>query len=127
MSFLLRTEKKVTGMFWKRREPVWHIDTSRVALGAVVENGKRNLSRSHVRVKYLGEPEARFEPLATFVHHCRKAIRGGRPLGIEHLLVAPIVQRRYARFFDRLTDWGPATRRASRSRSRRPRPDASAR
>jgi len=105
-------------MFWKRRKPEWYIDASRVALGAVVENGSRNLSRSHVKVKYHRESDARFEPLATFVRRCREAIRGGRPLGIEHLLVAPIVRRRYARFFDRLTDWGPATLRASGSRPR---------
>jgi hypothetical protein len=41
-------------------------------------------------------------------------------LDIEHLLVAPILERRYARFFDHLTDWTPATRRACRPRSGSP-------
>jgi hypothetical protein len=91
-------------------------------LGSVVEDGNRNLSRSHVRVKYQHEPQARFLPLATFVLRCQEIIRSGRLLKIEHLLVAPIVKQRYAKFFDRLTDWGPATQRAWNSRPRPQRP-----
>jgi hypothetical protein len=105
-------------MSWKRRKADWFIEPSRVALGSVVENGGRNLSRSHVRIKYHHEPKARVLPLATFVLRCREVIRGGQPLEIEYLLVAPIVKQRYAKFFDRLTDWGPATQRACKSRPR---------
>jgi hypothetical protein len=102
-------------MFWKRRTPGWHIEPSRVTFGSVVENRVRNLSRSHVRVKYHRDPETRFVPLATFIQRCRDGMQGGRSLGIEHLLVAPVIKQRYARFFDLLTDWGPAVRRAYRS------------
>jgi len=98
-------------MFRIRRKPNWPISPLHVALGSVVGNGSRNLSRSHVRVKYRREPEARFVPLAAFVQRCHEFIRSGRSLDIEHLLVAPIVKQRYPDFFDRLTDWGPAVRR----------------
>jgi hypothetical protein len=113
-------------MFWKRRKPGWFVSPSRVAFGSVVENGSRNLSRSHVRVKYLREPETRFLPLATFVMRCQEVIRGGRSLDIEHLLVAPIVKQRYATFFDGLTDWGPAASRACGSRPRQRRAESRA-
>jgi hypothetical protein len=113
-------------MIWKRRKPDWFISPARVALGSVVENGSRNLSRSHVRVKYLREPQAQFLPLSTFVMRCQDFIRGGRSLDIEHLLVAPIVKQRYAKFFDGLTDWDPATRRATKSRPRKRRPESRA-
>ena len=103
--------------------PSWPIEPARVALGSVVENGSKNLSRSHVRVKFHHEPEALFLPLAAFIRRCRELIRGGRSLDVEHLLVAPIVKQRYAKFFDRLTDWGPATRRASRPRPWQHRPE----
>jgi hypothetical protein len=109
-------------MFWRRHKPDWFIDPSKVAFGSVVENRIRNLSRSHVRVKYHRESEVRFVPLAAFIRRCHEVIRGGRSLDIEHLLVAPILKRRYARFFDRLTNWGPATRRAHRPWSGQPRP-----
>jgi hypothetical protein len=109
-------------MFWRRRKPDWFIDPSKVAFGSVVENRNRNLSRSHVRVKYHRESEVRFVPLATFIRRCHEVIRGGRSLDIEHLLVAPILKRRYAKFFDRLTNWDPATRRACRPWSGQPRP-----
>lgn len=99
-------------MFRRRRKPSWLIDPSRVALGSVLENGNRNLSRSHVRVKYRNEPEVLFVPLATFVRRCVEVLRGEASLDVEHLLVAPITKQRYAKFFDRLTDWGPAARRA---------------
>lgn len=113
-------------MFWRRPKPKWLIDPAKVAFGAVVESSRRNLSRSHVRVTYCGAIDPQFVPLAAFVRRCREGIRGGASLDIEHLLVAPILKRRYARFFDRLTDWTPATRRAaygplsSRSLSRGP-------
>jgi len=109
-------------MLWRRRKPKWLIDPSNVAFGTVVENRSRNLSRSHVRVKYRRESEARFVPLVNFIWNCQEAIRDGRSLDIEDLLVAPILKRRYTKFFDRLTDWGPATRRAGPLRSSRPRP-----
>jgi hypothetical protein len=109
-------------MLWRRRKPKWFIDPSNVAFGAVFENGSRNLSRTHVRVKYHRASEVRFVPLATFIRYCQEVIRGGGSLDIEQLLVAPILKRRYARFFDRLTDWGPATRRARLPRSRSQRP-----
>jgi hypothetical protein len=104
-------------MFWRRRKAEWFIDPSKVAFGVVVENSCRNLSRSHVRVKYHRESEVRFVPLAAFIRRCHEVIESRRSLDIEHLLVAPILKRRYAKYFDRLTDWGPATRRASRPRS----------
>ena len=110
-------------MFWRRRKPDWFIDPSKVAFGSVVENSSRNLSRSHVRVKYHQESEVRFVPLATFIGRCHEVIRGGRSLDIEHLLVAPILKRRYAEFFDRLTNWGPATRRAYGPRPGQQRPE----
>ena len=100
-------------MLWRRRKPGWLVDPSMVVLGSVVDSGNLNLSRSHVKVRYRHETKARFVPLATFVRGCHEGIRSGRSLDIEHLLVAPIVKRRYAEFFDRLTDWGPAIRRAS--------------
>lgn len=102
-------------MFWKRSKSDWPIDPSKVTFGSVVEDGTRNLSRSHVKVKYRFGTKSRFVPLAMFIQRCQESTRGGRPLGIEHLLVAPIVKRRYERFFDTLTDWGPAARNASRS------------
>lgn len=101
-------------MFWRSRKPRWPINPLQVALGSVVANGSRNLSRSHVMVKYRRDPETRFVPLAAFVQRCHELIRGGRSLDIEHLLVAPVVKQRYAEFFDRLTDWGPAVRRVYR-------------
>jgi len=104
-------------MFWRRRKAEWFIDPSKVAFGVVVENSRRNLSRSHVRVKYHRESEVQFVPLAAFIRRCREVIGSRRSLDIEHLLVAPILKRRYAKYFDRLTDWGPATRRASGPRS----------
>lgn len=109
-------------MFWRNRRPRWLIDPLRVTLGSVIEKGKRNLSRSHVRVKYLDETEARLLPLAVFFRRCQTFIRAGRSLDIEHLLVAPIVKQRYAKFFDLLTDWAPAARRAYRSAPERKRP-----
>lgn len=111
-------------MFWKSRKPTWHISPSKVAFGSVVENGSRNLSRSHVRVKYRREREAQFIPVPTFIQRCQEVIRNGRSLDIEQLLVAPIMKQRYAKFFDRLTDWGPAARRAYRSPIGRPRPES---
>jgi hypothetical protein len=107
-------------MFWRRNKPKWLIDPSRVAFGAVVEHRSRNLSRSHVRVEYRGVPDPRFVPLVEFVWRCREAVRDGVSLDIEHLLVAPILKRRYAKFFDDLTDWTPATRRARSARFERP-------
>jgi hypothetical protein len=106
-------------MFRRRSKPGWLIDPSNVTFGSVIDGGSLNLSRSHVKVKYRHETEAQFVPLVTFVRRCNEAIRTGLPLDIEHLLVAPIIKHRYVEFFDRLTDWGPATRLASRS-SREP-------
>jgi hypothetical protein len=99
-------------MLWRRNRPKWLIDPSKVAFGAVVEHGSRNLSRSHVRVQYRGVSDPRFVPLAEFVRRCREAVRDGVSLDIEHLLVAPILKRRHAKFFDHLTDWTPAFHRA---------------
>jgi hypothetical protein len=99
-------------MFWSYRKPSWPIDPLRVALGSVVDDSSLSLSRSHVRVKYHRQTRAQFMALGTFMQRCREDVRGGRALDIEHLLVAPIVKQRYPRFFDSLTDWGPARRRA---------------
>jgi hypothetical protein len=110
-------------MLWKRPKSNWPIEPSKVAFGSVVQDGTRNLSRSHVKVRYRFGTKSQFVPLATFIQHCQDTIRNGRSLGIEHLLVAPIVKRRYERFFDALTDWGPATSvaaRSSREPTRRP-------
>jgi len=109
-------------MFWKPRKSTWQIDPSRVALGSIVGNGGRNLSRSHVKVKYRPEGCFEFEPLPVFIRRCHEALSGGRTLEIEHLVVAPIVQQRHNAFFDRLTDWGPARRRAYQPTSGRKRP-----
>ena len=103
-------------MFWRRRTPEWSIDPSKVSFGSVVEHKARNLSRSHVRVKYGRASGVRFVPLATFIRHCREVLRAGRSLDIEHLLVAPILKRRHTRFFDHLTDWDSATRQATGAR-----------
>lgn len=105
-------------MSWKRRRPVWLIDPSKVAFGSVIQDRSRNLSRSHVRVKYNRESSARFVALDAFVQRCHEYIGRGLSLDIEDLLVAPILKRSHGRFFDLLTDWGPATRRAGK-----PRPD----
>lgn len=115
-SALFATEGKRHDMFWKRRKPAWFIDPSNVTFGSVIDPGGRNLSRSHVRVKFHRESQWHFIPLSTFVRRARAAIRAAGSLDIEHLLVAPVLKRRYTRFFDRLTDWGPATRRAHGSR-----------
>jgi hypothetical protein len=123
-SNLCAAEERSHDMFWKRRKPAWFIEPSRVASGSVAEDGSGNPSRSHVRVEHHREPEARFLPLATFVPRCQPVIRGGRSLAIEHPLVAPIVKRRYAKFFDRLTECGPARRRASGSTRRHRRAEA---
>jgi len=111
-------------MFWNSRKPTWYINPSSVTFGSVVERGNRNLSRSHVRVKYRREPEARFVPVPTFIQRCHEVIQAGRSLDIEQLLIAPIIKQRYAKFFDRLTDWGPAARRAYRSPIGRKRPES---
>ena len=91
-------------MFWKRPESNWPIDPSKAAFGSVVQDGTQNLSRSHVKVRYRFATKSRFVPLATFIRQCQNSIRGGRSLGIEHLVVAPIVKRRYEKFFDAVTD-----------------------
>jgi len=101
-------------MFWSRPKPRWFIDPSKVAFGSVVELRIRNLSRSHVKVSY-GGTHAQFIPLGSFMRRCQKSIRNGHTLGIEHLRVAPVLKQRHARFFDSLTDWRPATRRARKS------------
>jgi hypothetical protein len=109
----------MTDMFRRIRKSGWLIDPSKVVFGSVVDDGNLNLSRSHVKVKYRYENETRVVPLITFVRRCNESIRSERSLEIDQLLVAPIVKHRYVEFFDRLTDWGPATRTASRS-SREP-------
>jgi hypothetical protein len=109
-------------MFWRNRKPRWLIDPLKVTLGSVIEKGSRNLSRSHVRVKYHREAEARFLPLGIFFRQCQAFIRSGRALDIEHLLVAPIIKQRHAKFFDLLTDWGPAARSAYRAAPAQQRP-----
>jgi len=104
-------------MFWRRSKSSWPVESSKVQLGSVVDLRGQHLGRTHVRVKYLRESQAQFVPLVTFVQRCQEALRDGKPLRIDHLLVAPIIKQRYAEFFDRLTDWGPATRRALGSRT----------
>ena len=47
----------------------------------------------------------------------QEALQEGRPLGIDHLLVAPIIKQGNASFFDRLTDWRPAIRRVRQSQT----------
>ena len=106
-------------MLWRRRKPRWLIDPSHVQFGSVTQNPGRNLSRSHVRIRYRRQSEAQFVPLAEFIQHCNEAIRRGRSLDVEDLLVAPILKRGNPRFFDSLTDWGPATGRANARRHRR--------
>jgi len=107
-------------MFWRRNKSIWPIDPSRVQLGSVVERG-RNLSRTHVRVKYRRATQAQFVPLVDFVLRCRKALQVDASLGIDHLLVAPIIKQRHTEFFEQLTDWRPATRSALASRPGHPR------
>jgi hypothetical protein len=102
-------------MFWKQREAGWPIDPSKVAFGSVVDASNGNLSRTHVMVRYRGWGGARYVPVADFIRGCHDALLSRRPLKIERLVVAPIIQRRYEKFFDKLTDWEPARRIASRS------------
>jgi hypothetical protein len=118
------TEERSHDMFWNSRKPTWHISPSKVTFGSVVENGSRNLSRSHVRVKYRREPEVQFVPVPKFIQRCHEVIQDGRSLDIEQLLIAPIIKQRYAKFFDRLTDWGPAARRAHGSPIAQQRPES---
>lgn len=99
-------------MFWIRRNATWPIDPSQVTFGCVVRGGIGDVSRTHVGVRYRHEPKVQFVPLALFATRCYEAIREGLPLEIDHLLVAPITKQRHERFFDRLTDWAPAARRA---------------
>ena len=102
-------------MFWKHRESGWPIDPSKVAFGSVVDAAYGNLSRTHVMVRYRGWGGERYVPVVDFIRGCHDALLRERPLKIERLVVAPIIKRRYGKFFDKLTDWGPATRVASRS------------
>jgi hypothetical protein len=111
-------------MFWRSRKPRWLISPLKVALGSVIGKGNRNLSRSHVRVKYHHDPEVLFLPLGIFIRKCQAFIRSGRSLDIEHLLVAPIIKQRHAKFFDLLTDWEPAARRALSPAPVRKRPES---
>jgi len=110
-------------MFWKSRKPRWLVSPLKVSLGSVIGRGNRNLSRSHIRVKYQHDSEVRFLPLGVFIRKCQAFMRSGDPLDIEHLQVAPILKQRHAKFFDLLTDWKPATRRATRSAAERQRPE----
>lgn len=98
-------------MWWKRQEPRWPIDPEAVAFGSVVEGRNRNLSRTHVLVEFA-RAEPRCVPLAEFTRTIAARLADGRPLRVKRLTVAPLTKRRHAQFFDRLTDWEPATRRA---------------
>jgi len=98
-------------MFRKQRSPEWPIDSANVTFGSVVDGRTRNLSRSHVRVRFRGA-EPMLMPVRSFARRCHVSMRDGVPLLVEHLLVAPILRRRHADFFDRLTDWCPAEKRA---------------
>lgn len=106
-------------MSWLRRKKSWSIDPSSVEFGSVVEGTDRNLSRTHVRVKYCRTAAAEIVPLAAFVERSSAALRSGRALEIERLLVSPWIKQRHTEFFDRLTNWTPAARRALRDSSRR--------
>jgi hypothetical protein len=103
-------------MIWSRRKSSWPIDPLNVQLGSVVESRGQNLSRTHVRVKYHRESHAQFVPLETFAKRCQEALRDEKPLGIDHLRVAPILKQRQAAFFDRLTDWQPAVQMVRQER-----------
>ena len=93
------------------RRPDWPIDPANVTFGSVVEGRTRNLSRSHVRVRFR-DAETIVMPVRSFAQRCHESIRDGRPLLVEHLLVAPVLKQRHTDFFDRLTDWGSAESRA---------------
>jgi len=110
-------------MWWKKRELRWPIDPEAVTFGSVVD-GRANLSRTHVCVQFAkGEP--RYIKIAEFARTTSPRLAEGRPLRIRRLVVAPLTKRRHAEFFDRLTDWGPAMRRAlGSSRGPRVRPTA---
>jgi hypothetical protein len=108
-------------VFWRTHKPTWLIDPARVELGSIVGSDGRNLSRSHVKVKYRLDRDFRYEALPVFVRRCNEALSGGRALKIKQLVVAPIVQQRHTAFFERLTDWGPARRRAYKPASGRKR------
>ena len=84
MSILFATAGKPNEMLWRRRKPAWFIDPSNVAFGSVFEKGSRNLSRSHVKVKYHQGSEARFIPLATFGQRSREILRSSHGLGSRH-------------------------------------------
>ena len=106
-------------MWWRTRKSRWPIDPEAVEFGSVVGGRDRNLSRTHVLVQF-----ARSEPRCVLLTDFTRTIAGrladGRPLRVKRLVVAPLTKRRHAELFDRLTDWGPATRRALGS-SRGPR------
>lgn len=102
-------------MFWRRRTRRttrnWPVDPERVQFGSLAAFG-REASREGVALRLTGEREARFVPFARFRRDVEEALARGRRMRVEELRVAPILRRRHAAFFDRLTDWGPATRRA---------------
>lgn len=104
-------------MNWWKRDPGkgkrWPIEPDAVDFGSLAPFGK-DASRQGVAVRYRGEAQARFIPLARFERETSSRLQQGRRLHIQELRVAPILKRRRADFFDRLTDWGPATTRALR-------------
>lgn len=112
MNALPRLKSKFQTMLRRRKKCLWFIDPSRVAFGSVVERGCRNVSRTHVSVRYAGDASANCIPFLSFVRRCQTSMLAAQPLNVEHLLVAPILKQRHASYFDVLTDWRPAEQRA---------------
>lgn len=104
-------------MLWKKNSR-WPVDPSRVEYGSIADKSGRNCSRTHVLVQYGEDASAHLVPLNRFVRETSASLRHGQVLDIRRLRVAPVSWRRYRAFFDRLTDWLPATRQVTRAGGR---------
>ena len=97
----------------RRKAPRWPIDPEDVVLGSVAARGGPSLSRTHVQVRYAGRPTSGFVRISDFIKETDATLKRGRALRIESLRVAPLTKRKYSYFFDQLTDWSNAVRRAT--------------
>lgn len=100
-------------MNWFRRTQIrhWPIDPEKAEFGSLAAFGTE-ANRECVAVRYRGDQELRCLPIAQFVRETRERMANGRRLEIEKLKIAPIARRRFSGFFDGLTDWSEATRKA---------------
>ena len=112
-------------MLWKKTTQDWPVDPRCVEYGSIADKSGRNCSRTHLLVQYSADTRPHLVPLSRFVSETSATLRHGQALEIRYMRVAPLAWRRYRGFFDRLTDWLPATRLVSDSGGRlRPRPRA---